>query len=100
MADIKLAVKNLERKHAPLHALHYGDVRFLLAYAAAGHEYQWLWVSSDGKMVSTLCPGSHHMSVTVIMLTDKVILNVFRAAAAGIVEAPQAATCTSILVMG
>ena len=61
VADIKLVMKDLERKREPLHALHYGDVRFLLAYAAAGTEFQWIWMSSDGKMVSTLCPGSKHM---------------------------------------
>ena len=70
VGDIKLAMKDLERKRRPLHALHYGDVRFLLAYAAAGTEFQWLWMSSDGRLVSILCPGSKHMSVTVIRLTD------------------------------
>ena len=62
VADIKLAMKDLERKRRPLHALHYGDVRFLLAYAAAGTEYQWLWISSDGRMVSTVPWLQAHVS--------------------------------------
>ena len=61
-ADIKLAMKDLERKRRPLHALHYGHVRFLLAYAAAGTEYQWLWMSSDGSMVSTVPWPQAHVS--------------------------------------
>ena len=47
--------KNLKRKRRPLDPAHYGEVRFLLAYAAAGSEFQWLWMSAVGKQVSSLC---------------------------------------------
>ena len=78
VGDIKIAMKDLERKGQPLHALHYGDVRFLLAYAAAGTDFQWLWMSSDGRLVSTLCPGSKHILVTVISsMTDILLQDVF-----------------------
>lgn len=49
------AIKDLKRKRRPLDPAHYGEVRFLLAYAAAGSEFQWLWMSAAGKQVSSLC---------------------------------------------
>ena len=49
------AIKDLKRKWRPLDPAHYGELRFLLAYAAAGSEFQWLWMSAAGKQVSSLC---------------------------------------------
>ena len=58
VADLKLAIKDLQDKRLELNALHYGPVRFTLAYAAAGTRFQLFWISADGKMVSISCPGS------------------------------------------
>ena len=48
------AIKDLKRKRRPLDPAHYGEVRFLLAYVAAGSEFQWLWMSAAGTQVSSL----------------------------------------------
>ena len=49
------AIKDLKRKRRSLEPAHYGEVRFLLAYAAGGKEFQWLWMPAAGKEVSSLC---------------------------------------------
>ena len=52
VVDLKLAIKDLQGKRMELNGLHYGPVRFTLAYAAAGTRLQLFWNSADGKTVS------------------------------------------------
>ena len=51
--ELQLAKDNLKNKRQDLTPAHYGQLRFLLAYAAAGTQFQWFWMSSDGIKVST-----------------------------------------------
>ncbi len=53
------AIEDLKRKRLELTSAHYGPVHFLLAYAAAGKEFQWFWMSSDGKQVSLVLSSIH-----------------------------------------
>ena len=53
------AIEDLKRKRLKLTSAHYGPVHFLLAYAAAGKEFQWFWMSSDGKQVSSVLSAIH-----------------------------------------
>ena len=53
------AIEDLKRKRLELTSAHYGPVHFLLAYAAAGKEFQWFWMSSDGKQVSSVLSAIH-----------------------------------------
>ena len=48
------AVKDLvvKRQGQPLSRMHYGDLPFLLGYAAAGFKFQWMWLSADGRKAS------------------------------------------------
>lgn len=52
--DLGAAISDLKvkRKDQPLSRMHYGDVSFLLGYAAAGTQFQWFWLSADGCQVS------------------------------------------------
>lgn len=56
--DLKAAMDDLKtkRKDQPLSHMHYGDVPFLLGYAAAGSKFQWLWLSADGCQASFYSP--------------------------------------------
>lgn len=55
------AINDLKSKRVNLKAAHYGQVQFLLAYAAAGKEFQWFWMSSDGAKVSVVSLCSAHV---------------------------------------
>ena len=54
LQDMKAAIQDIADKHRgqALSSMHYGKVPFLLGYAAAGDEFQWLWLSSDGSQAS------------------------------------------------
>jgi hypothetical protein len=43
-----------KRKGQHLSCMHYGEVLFLLGYAAAGSRFQWFWLAADGSQVSFL----------------------------------------------
>lgn len=48
--QLQLAVHAPMQKRQELDAAFYGQLRFLLAYAAAGKEFQWFWMCSNGKV--------------------------------------------------
>lgn len=66
--DLKAAIDDLKakRKDQPLSRMHYGDVSFLLGYAAAGTKFQWLWLSADGRQASFYLPCLRLFIVTIV----------------------------------
>ena len=66
--QLQLAVHAPMQKRQELDAAFYGQLRFLLAYAAAGKEFQWFWMCSNGKVstVSMLTAifGHHILAIT------------------------------------
>ena len=45
------AIRDLMAKRQPITAMHYGPVKFLLAYAVGDAAFQWHWMSADGTQV-------------------------------------------------
>jgi hypothetical protein len=48
--SLPAASADLRRKQQPLSALHYGKVKSILAYAAAGSKFQWYYVGANGEV--------------------------------------------------
>lgn len=49
--DLQAALHELKGKRATLTHRHYGDVRFLLGYAAGGPHFQWCFLHGDADKV-------------------------------------------------
>jgi hypothetical protein len=48
--SLPAASADLRRKQQPLSALHYGKVKSILAYAAAGSKFQWYYAGANGEV--------------------------------------------------
>ena len=48
--SLHLAMQRLRDKRHEMDVAYYGQLRFLLAYAAAGKKFQWAWMPSNGKV--------------------------------------------------
>lgn len=57
--DLAAAFEDLERKRVDLSGMHYGPLRFLLGYAAAGTAVQWCFLPSHANQARPLF-WSHH----------------------------------------
>ncbi len=59
LTDTTAAVADLASKRIPISPMHYGHVKFLLGFAAAGRLYQWLWLpgaADEASLVLLLSP--------------------------------------------
>ena len=49
--DLQAALKDLKSKRVDLWKQHYGNVNFLLGYAAAGSQFQWCFLAGVAAKV-------------------------------------------------
>lgn len=48
--DIQEAVDDISRKCPGFNVLHYGEVQYIFAYAAAGYDVQWYLIDQKGEV--------------------------------------------------